>query len=274
MRSAAKVFLILMLWTGLAQAAPRADLWPYWDKHDESSTARVDHSAWDRFLKSYVVTGDPSGIYLVRYAAVSDADRQALDDYLSGLQKTVVTSLSRAEQKALWINLYNALTVRVILTHYPVKSIRDIDISSGWFQNGPWDAKLVRIEGHELTLNDIEHRILRPIWKDPRVHYAVNCASLGCPNLQPSAFSAKNSEELLEKGARQYINHPRGAHLRDGKMVLSSIYDWFQKDFGKGEKEVLNHLRGFAEPDLESQLKNFDGSIRYKYDWRLNGFVP
>lgn len=272
MRSAIRFFPIFLFWAAIAQAAPTADPWPYWDKHDEASTSRVDHSPWERFLKTYVVTEDPSGINLVRYAAVSQADRQALDTYLSALQKTVVTSLNRVEQKAFWINLYNVLTIRVILGHYPVKTIRDIDISPGWFRNGPWDAKLARIEGLELSLNDIEHRILRPIWKDPRVHYAVNCASLGCPNLQPIAFTAGNTEELLDKGARQYINHPRGVHPSDGKLVLSSIYDWFQEDFGDGEKEVFNHLRRYAEPSLEVQLKNWRGSIRYEYDWRLNGF--
>ncbi|MBN2428118.1 MAG: DUF547 domain-containing protein [Deltaproteobacteria bacterium] len=274
MGCAARFFLVIMFWTSFAQAAPKADLWPYWDKHEESSAVRIDHSAWDRFLKTYVAAGDPSGINLVRYGAVAETDRKALDGYLSNLQKTVVTSLNRTEQKAFWINLYNALTVRVILTHYPIRSIRDIDISPGWFRNGPWDAKLARIEGHEITLNDIEHRILRPIWKDPRVHYAVNCASLGCPNLQPVAFIALNTEELLDKAARQYVNHPRGAHFEKGELVLSSIYDWFQGDFGKNEKEILNHLRRYAEPGLDMQLQNFDGSIRYEYDWRLNGFEP
>lgn len=269
-----KLLILTLFWAGAVQAAPKALSWPYWEGHDEASAIRVDHGAWDRFLKIYVVTEDPSGINLVRYAAVSETDRQTLDGYLSDIQNTIVTSLNRAEQKALWINLYNALTVRVILTHFPVKSIRNIDISPGWFRNGPWDAKLARIEGKELTLNDIEHRILRPIWKDPRVHYAVNCASLGCPNLQPVAFTSRNIEELLERGARQYVNHSRGAHFSDVKLVLSSIYDWFQTDFGKNEKEVVNHLRRFAEPLLQRQLENFDGSVRYEYDWRLNGSAP
>jgi hypothetical protein len=186
------------------------------------------------------------------------------------LQKTTVASLDRPEQKAFWINLYNALTVRLILAHYPVRSIRDIDISPGWFQNGPWDARVARVEEMEITLNDIEHRILRPIWKDPRVHYAVNCASLGCPNLQAIAFTAKNTEELLEKAARQYINHPRGADIRGEKLILSSIFDWFQADFGNSEKGVLNHLQRYADPSLKLQLESFEGAIRYEYDWRLN----
>jgi hypothetical protein len=270
MLSAVKIFLVFILLPGVAQAAPKADLWPYWERHETSNVVRVDHSPWNRFLEAYLVTDHPSGISLVRYSAVSGADRQALDGYLSTLQKTTVTALDRAEQKAFWINLYNALTVRLILAHYPVKSIRDIDISPGWFQNGPWDARVARIEGREITLNDIEHRILRPIWIDPRVHYAVNCASLGCPNLQAVAFTSKNTEELLEEAARQYVNHPRGADIRGENLILSSIFDWFQADFGNSEKGVLSHLKRYAEPSLKLQLESFDGSIRYEYDWRLN----
>ena len=104
---------------------------------------------------------------------------------------------SRDEQLAYWINLYNALTVKVILDHYPVKSILDIDISPGWFSIGPWGKKLVAVEGVEISLDDIEHRILRPIWRDPRIHYALNCAAVGCPNLLREAFTGATAEVLL-----------------------------------------------------------------------------
>jgi hypothetical protein len=253
-----------------ALAAPRADLWPRWDKHDPGSTVTVDHSAWDRFLKTYLVTDHPSGIHLLRYGAVTPADRQALTEYLDLLQGVPVSDLDRAEQRAYWINLYNALTVKVILDHYPVSSIRAVDISPGWFSRGPWDAKLVRIEGEKISLNDIEHRILRPIWRDPRLHYAVNCASIGCPNLQPQAFTAGNTEDLLEKGAREYVNHPRGASKEGNRLVLSSIYDWFQEDFGGSEEGVKEHLSRFADASLSRELEGFRGKISYRYDWSLN----
>ena len=116
----------------------------------------------------------------------------------------------------------------------------------------------------------MEHRILRPIWKDPRVHYAVNCASIGCPNLQDRAYTSKNTEVLLEKGAREYINHPRGAAFEGKKLVLSDIYDWFQEDFGGSDQGVLRHLRRYAAPDLAGKLESFSGRIDYQYDWSLN----
>jgi hypothetical protein len=159
------------------------------------------------------VTEHPSGIHRVRYGSVTPDDRKALGDYLRALEGTEVSGLGREEQKAYWINLYNALTVMVVLDRYPVGSIRDIDISPGLFRRGPWGAKLLTIQGRKVSLDDIEHRILRPLWKDSRIHYAVNCASLGCPNLQPEAYTRANTESLLEKGAREFVNHPRGVRL-------------------------------------------------------------
>jgi hypothetical protein len=253
-----------------AGAAPSADPWPFWAASDPAGSERVDHAAWDRFLKKYVVTDAPSGIHRVRYASVTPVDRKDLEAYIGNLQEVEVTRRSRAEQKAYWINLYNALTVKVVLDHYPVKSIRDINISPGLFSRGPWGAKLLTIQGNAVSLDDIEHRILRPFWKDNRVHYAVNCASLGCPNLQPDAFSPENTESLLEKGAREYVNHPRGALLEGDRLRLSRIYDWFQADFGGSEEGVLRHLRKHADPGLRERLTRFKGDIAYDYDWGIN----
>ena len=261
----------LLAWAGTLQAAPKADLWTYWEQHRPDSQQRVDHSAWDRLLKRYVVQGD-TGVNLVRYSQVSHQDKAKLDGYLQRLQQVEVRSLRRGEQLAYWINLYNALTVQLVLEHYPVDSIKDIDISPGLFSVGPWDKKLVNVEGKKLSLNDIEHRILRPIWEDPRIHYAVNCASLGCPNLQREAFTAENAEELMEKGAREYINHPRGAELIDSELVASSIYDWFQEDFGGTEAGVIDHLMGYASQELLSRLREARGIDEYRYDWSLNGW--
>jgi Protein of unknown function, DUF547 len=251
-------------------AAPSAEPWEFWAANDPASTARADHAPWNRFLHTYVVTGHSSGVNRVRYASVTPEDRKALDAYIRHLQQVEVTKLNRLEQKAYWINLYNATTVKVVLAHYPVKSIREINISPGLFRRGPWGAKLLTIQGRKVSLDDIEHQILRPLWKDNRVHYAVNCASLGCPNLQPEAYSAENTETLLEKGAREYVNHPRGARLAGDRLYLSSIYDWFQADFGGSENSVVHHLQKYAEPGLAEKLKGFRGKISYEYDWRIN----
>jgi hypothetical protein len=249
--------------------APKARLWQRWTAHDEGSTVRIDHGAWDRFLKRYVSVG-PDRINRVAYAKVSAEDRRALDAYVARLAGVRVSRLSRAEQRAYWINLYNALTLKVVLAHYPVASIRDIDISPGLFADGPWDKKLVTIEGAKVSLNEIEHRILRPIWHDARLHYALNCASLGCPNLRREAYTAANTEALLEAGARDYVNHPRGVTVEGATLKVSSIYVWFKGDFGGSDAGVIAHFRRYAAPDLKKRLAQATSIGRHAYDWRLN----
>jgi len=249
--------------------APKAAIWERWTAHDPSSEIWIDHGAWDGFLKRYVIRSE-DGINRVAYAKVTQADRRALDAYVGRLAATTVSRLSRAEQRAYWINLYNALTLKVVLARYPVASIRDIDISPGLFADGPWDRKLVTIEGAKVSLNDIEHRILRPIWRDPRIHYALNCASLGCPNLRRDADTAANAEALLEAGARDYVNSRRGVSFDGSSLVVSSIYVWFKPDFGGSDASVIAHLRRYAAPALREKLGRTSSIGRHVYNWKLN----
>lgn len=266
--------LLLLLWTvGFvsidAIVAPATEPWSRWSVHDDASTAVVDHAAWQRLLDLYLRPG-ADGITRFAYAEVTADDRRELADYVARLSATQVSGLSRAEQFAYWVNLYNALTVKTILTYYPVASIRDIDTSPGLFSDGPWDAKLVSIEGEWVGLNDIEHRILRPLWRDPRLHYAVNCASLGCPNLLPEAFTAANSERLLDLGAFGYVNAPRGAEVRSDGLWVSSIYIWFKEDFGGNDLGIIEHLRRYATPEQRDRLAGVAAISGHHYDWRLN----
>lgn len=263
--------VLLLTAAGLASAtaAPRAELWPRWQTHDATSTQTIDHSAWTRLLAAYAVKGK-DGIVRVAYGGFSDADKQALKNYIARLTSTPVSSLNRDEQLAYWINLYNALTVDLVLDHYPVSSILKIRISPGLFSIGPWDKKLVTVEGEELSLNDIEHRILRPIWRDPRIHYAVNCASIGCPNLALEAYTAENVERLLEANAIAHVNHPRGVRVENGELIVSSIYRWFVADFGGGNAGVVRHLRQYARGELAEKLANNSFIGDDEYDWSLN----
>jgi len=249
--------------------APSADLWKRWQTHDAASLAAIDHGVWDRLLKKFVVPGR-DGFALFRYGAAGPADRLNLSQYVASLTALPISTYNRAEQKAYWINLYNAVTVKVVLDHYPVKSIRDIDISPGFFSDGPWGRKLVTVEGEKISLNDIEHRILRPIWRDNRVHYAVNCASIGCPNLQAGAYRGAALDAMLDTAARAYINSPRGVAINKGSVTVSKIYDWFIADFGDDEKSVLAHLAKYAAPALRRQLSAISRIDDVAYDWRLN----
>ena len=259
---------LLMALSLAALAAPKAELWERWAESTQSK-AGIEHKEWNDFLARNVKAGK-DGINRIAYARVSKKDREVLDAYVDTLQRIPIRRFSRAEQRAYWINLYNAATVKVVLDHYPVDSIMKISISPGLFAKGPWKKKLLTVEGQGVSLDDIEHRILRPIWKDPRTHYSVNCASMGCPNLQAQAYTSGNMEELLDAGARQYVNHPRGARVDKGRLTVSSIYVWFGSDFGGGDAAVIKHLAQYAEPPLAKKLaevRRIDGD---EYDWALN----
>jgi hypothetical protein len=261
--------LILALIATHSFAAPDARLWPRWAEHNDQSTKSIQHDSWHRLLNRYVVkSGD--GINRFAYQAVSGEDRIQLSKYLATLAETPISQYNRRQQRAFWINLYNALTIQAILDNYPVESIRDI--KSGFFSSGPWSLELISIEGEALTLDDIEHRILRPIWQDSRIHYAVNCASLGCPNLQQQAFTADNTEALLNQAASEFINHPRAVAIDNNELVVSSIYDWFEDDFGD-ERGVIMHIKQFADDQLTLKLGDFNEIDDYHYDWRLNDAV-
>lgn len=250
---------------------PKSELWDRWTRHEARDQRPISHTAWNRFLSTYVIPSD-DGVKRVAYGLVSDRDRALLGDYIAGLSDTRISRYSRPEQFAYWVNLYNALTVQVVLDHYPVMSIRDIDISPGLFADGPWRKTLVTVEGESLTLDDIEHRILRPIWGDPRIHYAVNCVAVGCPNLQPVAFTSENTQQLLEQAARDYVNDPRGVRIDQGRLTVSSIYSWFMSDFDQNGG-VIEHIKRYAEPGLLAKLEGIDRIHDYDYDWSLNASI-
>ncbi len=251
-----------------AAAAPRADLWPRWQRHDQSSRTRVDHQRWADFLSTYLVAGS-DGINRLDYSGALAASG-SLQVYLTSLQAVPVSRLARDEQFAFWANLYNAQTVATVLQHYPVASIRDIDISPGLFADGPWGAAQTSVEGVSLSLDDIEHRILRPIWRDPRLHYAVNCASLGCPNLQPEPFHADRLDQQLDRAARQFVKHPRAAAFEPDGLVVSSLYRWYRNDFGGSDAGIIAHLKRHADPALARRLATVTEIADDRYDWALN----
>lgn len=253
------LLIISLLFSSLAFSAPKSELWSYWDQSNESNSGTISHATWQQFLDNYIVIDGQN--HLIRYQTVSSNDRSQLKQYIEQLANTDPRQFSQAEQYAYWVNLYNAITVELILDAYPVKSITKL---GGLFSFGPWGDEVITINGKALTLNDIEHRILRPIWQDPRTHYAVNCASLGCPNLQTQAFTAENTEALLERAARQFVNSDKGVLVLQNKLQLSSIYDWFIADFGTQE-QLIEHLNQYRTQPL-SNVKNID----YEYDWALN----
>ena len=228
------------------------------------------HQAWDDLLGTYVVEAE-DGVNRFDYGGLkANADDVAkLDAYLQSFESEDIEALSEAEQFATWSNIYNALTIKHIIGRYPVKSIR-----SGYIV-GPWKKVKTVVDGEEISLNDIEHEVLRVEFDDPRVHYAVNCASYGCPNLQKDAWVAETLDEDLDKAAREYINHPRGVSIRKrGGLEVSTIYKWFREDFGGSEQGVIDHLLQYADDDLAAEIRANADIKKHEYDWSLNDVQP
>lgn len=231
-----------------------------------------NHDPWQALLGTHV-RESPDGVNRFDYRSLanSPADRQALDRYIASLEAAAPSRLSRADQFAYWANLYNAVTIDVVVERYPVRSIRDIKPNP--LALGPWGVPRVTVEGRRLSLDDIEHRIMRPTFNDPRVHYAVNCASIGCPNLQRQAFRGATLEAQLDAAARAFINHPRAVQVTPRGLRLSSIYQWFRADFGT-EAQLRAHLQRYAAPALAAQIAAAPRIAGYGYDWSLNDTSP
>lgn len=224
------------------------------------------HQAWDELLGTYVVEGD-DGVNRFDYGGLkeNEADSAKLDAYLESFADFDVETLDENSQFAAYANIYNALTVQYIVSRYPTKSIR-----SGYIV-GPWKQVFTQIDGEKVSLDDIEHNILREEWDDPRVHYAVNCAAYSCPNLQTDAWLGETLDADLDRAARAYVNDPRGVTIRrNGTLQVSTIYKWFREDFGDSNDGVIAHFLDYAEPALAEQIRANPRITKHEYNWDLN----
>ncbi|MEM6971472.1 MAG: DUF547 domain-containing protein [Pseudomonadota bacterium] len=261
-----------MMVAGAATGAPRAAsagpasklIDDRWTRFGDAGDP--DQSGWGSFLGRYLKRG-PSGVMLVDYSGAT-ASRDALKGYIDALQAVQPTTLSRDAAMAYWFNMYNAVTIDLVLDAWPVDSIKKV--RGGLFNTGPWGDDVVRVEGQDLSLDDIEHGIMRPVWNDPRIHYGVNCASIGCPDLATKPFTSADLDTMLDAGARAYTAHPRGARLEGGDVIVSTIYDWFNEDFGGTEASILAHIAQYAPADKANELKKKGGIDDYEYDWSIN----
>lgn len=217
---------------------------------DEISTS-PDHRLFGELLKKYVsVTGK------VDYAGLS-TEESKLDQYLSILEKNLPEdSWSRNQQLAYWINAYNAFTIKLILDHYPVVSIMDID------DGKPWDTKWIELGDQTFSLNQLEHEIIRPQFNEPRIHFAVNCAAKSCPPLANLAFTEQNIDDLLAERTKNFINNTEFNTLKKDQASISKIFEWYSSDFG----DLLSFLNLYSNTKLNSGARI---SFR-EYDWKLN----
>ncbi|MEM1141750.1 MAG: DUF547 domain-containing protein [Pseudomonadota bacterium] len=228
-----------------------------------------DHGVWDRFLKTYL-REDTEGPARVAYAQVSAQDRAGLDQYIAALSSLDASQWNRDAQLAYWANLYNAKTVSVILEYYPVDSIRQI--KDGLLDLGPWNDKRLTVNGRSLSLHNIEHGIVRPLWAEtPEIHYILNCAAVGCPTLVNYAYDADNIAAALQTNAQTFINSDRGITVDErGRLVLSKIYLWYLDDFGGSRSALVEHLLEYASGATRKKIADGRSPVRYAYDWSLN----
>jgi len=221
----------------------------------------VDNSVYAELLKKYVKEG------VVDYQGFKNEETH-LDQYLKVLEETDSSKLSRNEQLAFYVNAYNAWTIKLILSGYPgVKSIKEF----GSIFKSPWKKKLARIDGEIVTLDHIEHGILRPKYKDPRVHFAINCASKGCPPLRSEPYRGEVLDQQLDEMARAFINDARRNRLEGKTLYVSPIFKWFKEDFND---DIFGFFQEYAQGDLKKQLGSSSEEIKVKYlsyDWSLNG---
>ncbi|MCH2198000.1 MAG: DUF547 domain-containing protein [Flavobacteriales bacterium] len=224
-----------------------------------SDTSPFRHDRWNSLVEKHV-----SEDGWVNYEGFI-ADSLLLNSYLDLVethhpnQKWSIT-----EQKAYWINAYNAFTVRLIIRKYPTESIKDLG-GSLYKINTPWDIRFIMIEGQDYDLNNIEHDILRKQWDDPRIHFAINCASVSCPKLLNHSFSSEVLNVQLDQAARDFINDPSRNTITTERAELSRIFKWFKGDFTR-EMELWEYINQFSVVQITADTK-----ISFKeYDWNLN----
>ena len=194
-------------------------------------------------------------------------DEKLLDEYLAILSHTNVKLLSKKSQFAFYINTYNAFTIKLVLTKYPgINSIKEI----GSFFSNPWNKKFILLQGKTVSLDHIEHKILRPKFKDPRVHFAINCASKSCPPLRDEPYKGETLEDQLNDQASQFINDKKNTFIKTDTLFISKIFKWFEKDFADNP---LLFIKGYANEELKEKLDSFGENIKIiylDYDWTLN----
>jgi hypothetical protein len=241
----ARLILPLLLWASTAVAA-----------FDHS------HAAWDTLLKRHVAVLDGGTASRLDYGRL---ERQALKAYLENLSGVAAGEFdrwSRAEQMAFLINAYNAFTAEKILMRYPdIRSIWDF----GRVFGNPFRDRFFVLLGGPKSLDDLEHGILRKAYRDPRIHFAVNCASVGCPMLREEAYVAARLERQLDQQAERFLSDRSRNRFRDGRLEVSKIFDWFKEDFEPRELYFRRHARILGlPPDTSPPLVFLD------YDWSLN----
>jgi hypothetical protein len=237
-------------------------------KYTLDSKQFVDHTPWARLLTKYVLV-ESDGNNLILYGNFTMEDRTHLDHYINGLCVFPIETLNRREQYAFWLNLYNALVVRLVLSRYLILSINDIKFGFTPLTRSPFQQKLVSIKDEPLSLSDIRQNILIPLFDDPRIHYGLCDAAIGSPNIQTKPFTGDWVDRMLDGAALDFINHPKGLKIQNGGVILSGVFENHPNEFGAGLYRNLLHIKNYAMPGLLDEI-DIKIPVRYEFNWSLN----
>ena len=220
------------------------------------------HFEWDKILKKYTVQEGNQVLFNYQELKKTPAEFEGYLRTLSNLKRVEFKSFSKKEKLAFWINVYNAFTVKLIIDNYPVKSIKDI---GGWF-GSPWKIKFLEIFNKKISLDTVEHGIIRKDFNEARIHFAVNCASFGCPSLLPEAFTGKGLELQLDKAAKNFLtNTAKNKYVESSKTIyMSKIFKWYGDDFKSQYGSYKKFASKYITFPTNAQVDWLD------YDWNLN----
>jgi hypothetical protein len=193
-------------------------------------------------------------------------DLQKLYNYIDMLEQQNPDNWLEAEALAYWINLYNAATIELVLKNYPVKSIKDI----GFLFSSPWKRKIVKVNGKDLSLDDIENKIIRKKFKDARIHFALNCASLGCPPISNSAFNSSELDRQLDAACKRALRSANWVKITEDKILVTKVFDWYKDDFIDYAGSVREFIARYRPEDREKILDKNRKLEYFDYDWSLN----
>lgn len=236
-----------------------------WPLRGTAAEFDQSHAGFNAVLKQYV--RDARVDYAALQAHPRDLNRYL--DQVAAVTKTEFEDWTEPEQIAFLINAYNAYTLRLIIDHYPVKSIKDI----GGLFSGPWDQRIVKLFGHTITLDTVEHKILRKHYAEPRIHFALVRAAKGCPPLREKAYVGARLDEQLDDQSRQFLANPRKNRVDASKrtVYLSPIFKWYGEDFEQKHGSVLAALKPYWPEEVRAAAAKDGFKIRYTdYDWSLN----
>ena len=253
-RFAVTILTILLIANGQKLAAQAADF---------------DHSKFERILKTYV---DTQG--RVDYNGIAGDD--TFPEYMKSLENAKADSLSQDGQLAFWINAYNAVTIDKVIKWKPKKSVRETLIPGVWTGTKFFTSRKNTVADQRLSQDDIEHEILRKRFQDPRIHFAIICASSGCPLLPQFAYTAENVQMKLEEETRKYLNSKRGLRIDyvENTMQLSKLFDWFAGDFESKSGSVTNFIKPYLDEKAMAFLDRMPKMSYIPYDWSLNAKEP